>query len=74
MRRGEKVDYDKIFEEVGALYRLDQIEKGEGKRELGALPNASKWLIGILCGIWVAIGAYVVTENCKKFKKKDLTS
>ena len=74
MRRGEKVDYEEIFKEVSALYRLDQIEKGDGKRELGALPDGSKWLIGTLIVIWLAIGGYVIFEKCKKFKKKDLTS
>ena len=55
---------------MGALYRLDQIEKGDGKRELGALPDGSKWLIGTLVVIWLAIGGYVIFEKCKKFKKR----
>ncbi len=73
-RRGETIDegyLDKLFENVNALYRLDQGggASAVGKKELGPMPNASKALLGALALTWVCIGIYVLLQ-VKKAKKQ----
>lgn len=71
IRRGQTVDevyMDDLWEEVSALYRLDQISTSDRKVSLGALPGASKALLSALAVCWVCMGAYVVVDNLKKKK------
>ena len=77
-RRGETVDdayLDKLFENVNALYRLDQGggASAAGKKELGPLPAAAKALLAALALTWVCIGLYLLRQlqKRKKIKKND---
>ena len=74
VRRKETVDapyMDKLFADVTALYRLDQIQKTDAQQELGPLPEQSVVLLVTLAVIWVIMGLYVVKEaiNKKKVQK-----
>ncbi len=73
MRRKETVDdayYDKLYDDITALYRLDQKNAmADGRAELGELPTMSKVLIGVLAGVWVLIVVYVGIDAMKKLKK-----
>jgi len=68
VRRRETVDkayLDKLYDEVIALYRLDQISQGHGKITLGPLPNGSIALIISLVACWIGIGIYALKEKIK---------
>ena len=70
VRRGKNFDEEFIksmYDEVSAMYRLDQISIYSGEVSLGELPNGSKVLIAIIAFCWICIGIYVVVD---KFKKK----
>lgn len=73
VRRNETVDeeyLDALFSDTVSLYRLDQIEKGSaGKAALGPLPAASVVLLSTLGAVWIAIIAYILYKNKKKFIK-----
>ena len=73
-RRGETVDeayLDSLFDEMVALYRLDQTGTAvTGKTELGPLPAAAGWLLGILAGAWVLIGTWAIVQFSKKKKSE----
>jgi hypothetical protein len=60
MRRNQTVDdayMDTLFEEMVALYRLDQIQvDGDWKMDLGPLPKESVVLLCMLAAIWGGIG------------------
>ena len=64
---------NKMFEEVSALYKLDQIEKTES-RALGEMPKESVMLLSAIGIIWVAIGAasLVVLIKNRKTKPREL--
>ena len=75
VRRGDTVDDDyinKLFDDVTALYRLDQLETGDVSKEdnsygvggeLGPLPRGSVILISCLCLIWIVlVGCFIVTR------------
>ena len=57
-----------LYEEVSALYRLDQISTSNRKVSFGALPDASRALLGCLAICWIIMGIYVVAEQIKKKK------
>ena len=57
-----------LYEEVSALYRLDQIQVSSGKRSFGPLPLESKLLLGALAICWLGMGAYVISDKLKKKK------
>ena len=61
MRRNQTVDHaymDTLFEEMVALYRLDQIQvDGDWKMDLGPIPKESAMLLGVLVVTWIGIGA-----------------
>ena len=68
VRRQQTVDdayMENLYNEVMSLYRLDQIESGSGKMELGELPGASKALLWGLVIIWFLIIIYVVFDKIK---------
>ena len=58
-----------LFSRVTSLYKLDQIESGIIKSELGELPTESKILLGALATVWCGIGAYFGINFFKKRKK-----
>jgi multiple sugar transport system substrate-binding protein len=69
VRRGQSVDeayIAKLYEEVSALYRLDQISMAEGKISMGELPGASKALLWSLAICWIGMGIHVTAEKLKK--------
>lgn len=73
IKRKETVDnayYDKLFDDVSALYRLDQIDSQNhslsGKTDLGPLPLASVILLGTLGFIWILIILYIFINVYKK--------
>jgi len=72
MRRRQSVNdasLDKLFADIQALYRLDQISLSAGTRaELGPLPTASKALLVTLAAVWALMGGYVIIERMKKKK------
>lgn len=72
VRRKETVDkayMEKLFDEITALYRLDQIStSGSGKADLGEMPAASVILISTLVLVWVIIILYVAYDRYKKRK------
>ena len=57
-----------LYEEVSALYRLDQIATASGKVTFGELLGASKALLGALSLCWILMGVYVATDYLKKKK------
>ena len=73
-RRKKTVDdayLDQLFDDVTALYRLDQTTgMGSGSKEdLGPLPAASKALLITLAVTWVLIGIYYLRERMRKSQK-----
>ncbi len=76
-RRKETVDeayMDALFEDVAALYRLDQIVTKDGngasRPALGALPRTSVILLSCLGGAWVLMGIYVLTQFLAEKRQK----
>lgn len=68
-RRGQSVDdayIDSLYQEVSALYHLDQIAAASGKTDLGPLPGASRALLIGLAGCWLGMGIYVGINKRKK--------
>ena len=78
VRRGQIVNeeyVDKLYDDVSALYRLDQInsrgsELTSTKMELGELPAASFILLISLAGTWVLILVCVFWQAWKEKQKK----
>ena len=73
VRRKETINdayLDKLFDDVMALYHLDQLGGGVsgGAKELGPLPRASKILIGVLIVAWIGIAAVAISDEFKKRK------
>ena len=69
IKRKQVVDdafIDKLFEDVTALYRLDQISTTAGKRDLGPLPGTAKALLSSLAITWILIILYVIRERYNK--------
>ena len=69
VRRGQEVNAAYIadlYEEVTALYRLDQISGTDGKVSFGPLPDASKALLWGLAVCWILMGMYVIGSRFKK--------
>ena len=57
---------DKLFKDVTSLYRLDQIDGNQAKRDI---PTESKALLMAIAVIWLLIGAWRVRAVLKKHKK-----
>ena len=73
VRRKETIDdayLDNLFDDVMALYHLDQLggAMGGGAKELGPLPRASKILIGTLIVAWIGIIAVAAHDEMEKRK------
>ncbi len=76
IRRKQEVNdayIEKLYADMTALYRLDQIEVSQagGTPELGPLPQTACWLLGILGITWVGILSYVGLEWVKKKKREN---
>ena len=73
MRRKETVDeayMEKLFDDITALYRLDQITAdGKTKISFGKLPTASVLLLSALGAAWLCLGGYYLADAVKKRKK-----
>ena len=71
VRRKQEVNeayMDALYQEVTALYRLDQISTSDGKITFGALPDASRALLAGLAICWISMGIYVLWDRLKKKK------
>ncbi len=73
VRRKETIDdayLDALFDDVLALYHLDQLGGGMGgdSESLGPLPRASKILIGTLIVAWIGIAAVALHDEMAKRK------
>ena len=76
VRRKQTVDdayFDKLYDDMKSLYRLDRVQamsgEAEGKAELGPLPAAAKWLLGSLIAVWALILVYFILQKTKTRKK-----
>jgi multiple sugar transport system substrate-binding protein len=73
VRRKEAVDpvyIEKLYSDVSALYRLDQISSqrgplSAGRTELGALPTTARLLLSSLIGAWIVIALSVVASAAR---------
>ncbi len=73
VRRGETVNglyYRRLYEEVTALYRLDQIATKTKTQEFGPLPTPAVILLAGLGGCWLCMGVYWAVTKAKKKKGK----
>jgi len=78
-RRNQTIDeayMQKNFEEVSALFRLNEIKiteengsGGQSKKDLDSLPQTSRTLLGLLFLAWSLIGAFAIDDFKKKHKK-----
>lgn len=61
---------DALYDDVSALYHLDQIERsdasGGGKAALGPLPAASVALLAVLAAVWILIGGFALYRLIRK--------
>ncbi len=63
---------ENLFDEMTALYRLDQIQvDGQWKMDLGPLPSESVILLSALVLIWIGIGTFAVVQKIKDKKMKN---
>ena len=62
---------DALFDDVTALYRLDQTTGmgGGSKEDMGPLPAVSKALLITLAVTWILIGIYYLRERMRKSPK-----
>lgn len=72
-RRKQKVDeafMESNFDDVTALYHLDQINSGAaGVSDLGPLPAESVWLLIVIGSVWVVIAVCFVLQKRKENKR-----
>ena len=76
IRRSQPVNVesiDALYEKMTALYRLDQIQSGNGKVDLGPLPAESRALMWVLGLCWAGILAYLGLDYRKKRRKSGQT-
>jgi multiple sugar transport system substrate-binding protein len=70
VRRKQTVDEDymqKLYTDVSALYRLDQIQQnGTVRRQFDKLPTLSVILLISLAVTWVFIGIYAIYQAKKR--------
>lgn len=72
VRRGKTVDeafYEKLYDDITSLYRLDQI-RSQGSEDLGPLPGTAIFLLAALGITWAGIVAYLTAQEVKKRKNK----
>ena len=69
VRRKETVDdayIDKLYADVSALYRLDQVKS----TDFGQLPTTAVWLVTVLCSTWIVLGGIAVFQKIKETQRK----
>ncbi|MDO5399418.1 MAG: extracellular solute-binding protein [Eubacteriales bacterium] len=74
VRRKQPVDeasVSRLYEEVSALYHLDQITAGAGKTDFGPLPAPSRALLGILAICWIFLGISWLNRWKRQKSKKE---
>ena len=76
VRRRQVVDeayMDKLFHDVNALYRLDQISSSISgdRRDLGPLPSTSVALLTTLAVVWILILLYAGISSIRKRRRKE---
>ena len=67
VRRKETVDdayMEKLFTDVSTLHRLDQVKS----TDFGSLPETAIWLLAVLGGTWVILGAVALVEKIRRKK------
>ncbi|MBR2937684.1 MAG: extracellular solute-binding protein [Oscillospiraceae bacterium] len=71
VRRGKELNYDAVYQEVSALYRLDQIQvdKAENSEEFGPLPAKAIALLAALAACWLVMGVFAGIKWIKNRKK-----
>ena len=64
---------DKLFHDVNALYRLDQISSSISgdRRDLGPLPSTSVALLTTLAVVWILILLYAGISSIRKRRRKE---
>ena len=70
---GKQIDdvyFQELYQEVSALYHLDQIESVSGKVDLGELPMTAVVFLSCLGGTWVLLIGYALFKKGWKSKKK----
>ncbi len=74
IRRNQTVDdeyYEKLYQDMNALYRLDQTGKAtDGKTDFGALPAGAAALLWCLVLAWLSMGIYVGSQAYKNKKSR----
>ena len=76
-RRKEEISdayFEKMFQEVSKLYRLDQIGKSGAEAEdtpVRDLPPESKALLIVIPAIWILIGIFKLWQKKKNSKRKN---
>ena len=59
---------ENLYAEMNSLFRLDQLEVGNGQRDLGPLPGTAVLLLSLLGAAWLGIGSYCLALQIKKKK------
>ncbi|MDR0906930.1 MAG: extracellular solute-binding protein [Oscillospiraceae bacterium] len=78
VKRKESIDaayIEKLYDDVSALYRLDQVgaqsDRAAGGDDLGELPETARILLLSLGGVWILIALYALAAAVKrKYQKK----
>ncbi len=69
VRRGKELNYQAQYQDVTALYRLDQIKAETTQEDFGALPGKAVALIAVLGVCWLTMGIYALAAGEKNKKK-----
>ena len=69
VRRNKELNYQNIYQDVSALYRLDQIEAETTQEAFGPLPPKAVALLVLLGACWLALGAGAVVTAIKSKRK-----
>ena len=76
VRRRQTVDsayMDRLFQDVNALYRLDQVSiaASGGKADLGPLPSTSAALLTVLGLVWMLILLYLASGLLRRKRRRE---
>ena len=73
VRRGEAVNafyYRRLYEDVTALYRLDQVATETAMEEFGPLPTEAILLLSALAACWLLLGAITAVNALRKRNRR----
>ena len=73
VRRGEAVNafyYRRLYEDVTALYRLDQVATETAMEEFGPLPTEAILLLSALAACWLLLGATTAVTALRKRNRR----